>query len=270
MAINRLRLIQQKETAIAKQQRRGIAQLLEQGKEQSARIRVENIIREDINVELLEILELYCELLLARIGLLEARECDLGLEEAVKTVIHAAPRTEVKELHTVREILVHKYGKEFTQDAVDNTSGKVPEKVIKRLSVEPPSETLVTLYLVEIARAYQVPFSGSPIQEESNGSATLDGSDDDDEGPPSGRIAVPLADASDEISEKQRRLSQVANLPDPDAPSKSPISVAKPSPTTDNPRPVLKVVPQPIAKPKSKEDKELDDLRARFDALRKR
>jgi vacuolar protein sorting-associated protein IST1 len=73
MAINRLRLIQQKESAIAKQQRRAMAQLLESGKEQSARIRVENIIREDINVELLEILELYCELLLARIGLLELR-----------------------------------------------------------------------------------------------------------------------------------------------------------------------------------------------------
>jgi vacuolar protein sorting-associated protein IST1 len=50
-----------------------LAQLLETGKEQSARIRVENIIREDLNVELLEILELYCELLLARIGLLEQR-----------------------------------------------------------------------------------------------------------------------------------------------------------------------------------------------------
>jgi vacuolar protein sorting-associated protein IST1 len=47
--------------------------LLEAGKEASARIRVENIIRQDINVELMEMLELYCELILARIGLMESK-----------------------------------------------------------------------------------------------------------------------------------------------------------------------------------------------------
>ena len=71
MSVNRLRLMQQKQTALAKQARRELAHLLEQGKEESARIRVENIIREDLFVEMLEILELYCELLLARFGLLE-------------------------------------------------------------------------------------------------------------------------------------------------------------------------------------------------------
>jgi vacuolar protein sorting-associated protein IST1 len=71
MSVNRLRLMQQKQTALAKQSRRELAHLLEQGKEESARIRVENIIRDDLFVEMLEIIELYCELLLARFGLLE-------------------------------------------------------------------------------------------------------------------------------------------------------------------------------------------------------
>jgi len=71
MSVNRLRLMQQKQTALAKQARRELAQLLDQGKEESAKIRVENIIREDLFVEMLETLELYCELLLARFGLLE-------------------------------------------------------------------------------------------------------------------------------------------------------------------------------------------------------
>ena len=66
---------------------------------------MENIIRSDLTTELLEILELYCELLLARAGLLEAKECDPGLEEAVKSLLYAAPRTEIKELHTVRQLL---------------------------------------------------------------------------------------------------------------------------------------------------------------------
>lgn len=60
-------MVQQKDTAIAKQQRRAMAQLLEQGKDESARIRVENIIRSDLTTELLEILELYCELLLGAV-----------------------------------------------------------------------------------------------------------------------------------------------------------------------------------------------------------
>jgi vacuolar protein sorting-associated protein IST1 len=63
---------QSKSSAIAKQQRRQMAEIMAEGKLESARIRVESIIRSDITTELHEILELYCELLLARIQLLEA------------------------------------------------------------------------------------------------------------------------------------------------------------------------------------------------------
>lgn len=73
LSVSRLRMVQQRETALAKVNRRQMAQLLEQGKEESAKIRVENIIRQDISVELMEILELYCELLLARVQLMEAK-----------------------------------------------------------------------------------------------------------------------------------------------------------------------------------------------------
>lgn len=49
MSITRLRSLQQKKTAVAKANRRELAGLLNQGKDASARIRVENIIRGDIN-----------------------------------------------------------------------------------------------------------------------------------------------------------------------------------------------------------------------------
>jgi vacuolar protein sorting-associated protein IST1 len=71
LAVSRLRMLQNKKQAINQQQRREIANLLEKGKEESARIRVEHIIREDFTIEALEILELYCDLLLARFGLIE-------------------------------------------------------------------------------------------------------------------------------------------------------------------------------------------------------
>ena len=41
------------------------------GKEERARIRVEHIIREDFMVEAMEIIEMYCDLLLARFGMIE-------------------------------------------------------------------------------------------------------------------------------------------------------------------------------------------------------
>jgi vacuolar protein sorting-associated protein IST1 len=71
---------------------------------------------EDTMVELLEVLELYCELLLARFGLLETVRCvgvllsckilelmlewsdrdvDPGVSEAVIGIVHAAPRSAI-------------------------------------------------------------------------------------------------------------------------------------------------------------------------------
>lgn len=41
------------------------------GKDERARIRVEHIIREDYMVEAMEVLELYCELLISRLGLIQ-------------------------------------------------------------------------------------------------------------------------------------------------------------------------------------------------------
>ncbi|MCJ1257025.1 hypothetical protein MMC24_004850 [Lignoscripta atroalba] len=238
LAISRLRMVQQKDTAIAKQQRRSMAQLLEQGKEESARIRVENIIRSDITTELLEVLELYCELLLARTGLLEAKECDPGLEEAVKSIIYAAPRTDIKELQQARQLLVEKYGKEFALEAIENSDGKVAERVVKKLRVEPPPPELVTLYLKEIARTYGVPW---PKREE-----TPEEQDDDDEDTPSSRQAVKSLEAPLSTEELNKAT------PPRDLGPKSPVSIAPPSPSTDNLSPRVKLPGPPQLKPSAK------------------
>jgi vacuolar protein sorting-associated protein IST1 len=51
--------------------RRDIATLVERGKIETARIKVESLINEDIQIELLELLELYAEIILTRFGLIE-------------------------------------------------------------------------------------------------------------------------------------------------------------------------------------------------------
>lgn len=210
----------------------------QQGKEESARIRVENIIRSDITTELLEVLELYCELLLARTGLLEAKECDPGLEEAIKSIIYAAPRTDVKELQQARALLVEKYGKDFALEAVDNSDGKVAERVIKKLRVDPPEPELVTLYLKEIARTYGVNWprkEGSP-----------DGQNDEDDDTPSDGLAVKSLEEPLTTAE----LSKAT--PPRDLGPRSPVSVAPPSPSTDNLNPRIRLPGPPELKPGAK------------------
>ncbi|XP_063169166.1 IST1 homolog isoform X2 [Candoia aspera] len=138
LVINRLKLLEKKKTELAQKARKEIADYLSAGKDERARIRVEHIIREDYLVEAMEILELYCDLLLARFGLIHSmKELDSGLAEAVSTLIWAAPRlqSEVAEL----KILMHK------------------------LNVEAPPKILVERYLIEIAKNYNVPYEPDSV-----------------------------------------------------------------------------------------------------------
>lgn len=161
-------MAQKKDAAVSISARREMSVLLSQSREASARIRVENIIQTDICVELMEILELYAELLLARAGLLDARDAaaaaaspgvDTGLEEAAASIIYAAVRLprEVRELGVVRGLLVERFGKEFAVKCnVEGGGGVVPKRVVDKLRVEAPGNELVEAYLREIARTYGV------------------------------------------------------------------------------------------------------------------
>ncbi|KAF2274651.1 DUF292-domain-containing protein [Westerdykella ornata] len=269
LSISRLRMMQQKDSAKAKQQRREMAQLLEAGKVASARIRVENIIRADITTELHEMLELYCELVLARSQLLDApgnnhssnnngaaaAALDPALEEAVRSLIYAAPRTEVKELHAARALLVEKFGKEV---AVASMEGEgVAERVVAKLRVETPKRELVDAYLGEIARFYGVPFGREVKVEEE---------EDDDEGEGGvkekaereGRqLEAPLeaepgkAKSTARVREEDETEELVKATPPKTLGPTSPLRITPPSPSTDNVAPKLKLpgVPGDIAAP---------------------
>lgn len=280
LSIARLRKVQEKDEALAKQHRRAMAQLLESGKIESAKIRVENIIRSDITTELHEILELYCELLLARTGLMESATCDPGLEEAVKSLIYAAPRTEVKELQQVRSLLVDKYGKDFALVAMDNSDKMVSEKVLKKLTLAPPSPELVNGYLEEIARTYAVDW---PKKIESRD----EGPDDDVENPSGGQaqkeLNEPLLADADLKSIERRESLNKATVPKDSGPT-SPLRVNLPNPSSDNPHPRVKGIDLESQSKDANAQKtpgnagkgpvgtipEVDELARRFAALKKK
>jgi vacuolar protein sorting-associated protein IST1 len=217
---------------------------------------------------------------------MEAPTCDPGLEEAVKSLIYAAPRTDVKELQQVRALLVDKYGKEFALQAVENSDEKVAEKVLKKLVVTPPSQELVNGYLEEIARTYGVDWPKKP--REDIGEPPEYVVDDDDENPSGGQVQKNLEapiPVNGRQAEEREQLSR-ATPPKNFGPS-SPLRVNPPSPSTDNLHPRVKVGTLDLKPSKKMQDAgaakkdiesevlaggtipDVDELAKRFAALKK-
>lgn len=238
MAISKLKFLQEKKSAIAKQQRRQLADLLSAGKETSAKIRVENIIRDDIAVELMEFCELYCELLLARVQIvldMHRNETEGGLKEAILSIIYCCSYTEITELTTLGDLLKIRYGAEYAHRVLENTDFEyVPEKITKRCDVMPPAEELVDMYLIEIARTYEVPYSGLPVETLDVDTSNPDEDNDDDD----------TDGGSGGVGELEAPLAAADSVPKVAAKSR------------------------PASAPKKKVD-DFDDLRARFAALKR-
>lgn len=189
LSINRLKLMEKKKTELAMKARKEIADYIQLNKYDRARIRVEHIIREDYLVEAMELIEMYCDLLLARFGLIETMKyCDEALVESVSTVIWAAPRlsSDCLELKAVADQLVFKYGKEFGQQSRSNSNNTVNERLIHKLSPDPPPKVLVERYLIEIAKNYNVPFEPDPEIMMSEGIPSMDSKEFEALGTPSG------------------------------------------------------------------------------------
>ncbi|KAJ2801955.1 Vacuolar protein sorting-associated protein ist1 [Coemansia helicoidea] len=283
LAANRLRFLQEKQTALNTKARRGIASLLEAGKVASATVRVEGIIRDDLHIEAMEIVELFCELLCARAGLVDQLPTvDPGLCEAVSSVIYASSRIEARELPRIRDLLAAKYGKDVVMGAADNADGHVNAKLLQKLSVTPPSQALVGLYLKEIAAAYRVDWRP-------------DGDSDDDK--PSGGLREPAGavpaepmlpvqapeqedgDGADgpRADEGGDDVAALLSIPAPptdrstgdaeaaDTPPAAPVEVPAIQPART---PADKSAPDKDAESASSGTPTMDELQRRFDALR--
>nr|CAG4635066.1 EOG090X0DNH [Alona affinis] len=165
LAVNRLKLLEKKNTELALKARKEIADYIAAGKAERAKIRVEQIIREDYLVEAMELLEMYCDLLLARFGLIQQmKTLDEGLAEAISSLIWVAPRmqADVQELKVIAEQLGVKYGKPYSLACRDNAIGTVSPKLMHKLSVQAPPKILVEKYIIEIAKNYNVPYEPDP------------------------------------------------------------------------------------------------------------
>ena len=153
-----------------------------------------------------------------------------------------------------------RFGPPFAQAAIENSDKKVSPRVLCKLTIDPPSQTLVNNYLREIARTYNVNWVDN------------DDLSDDDSGD-GGGIAVlepPLESDFGDVTKLE------------------PIVIAPPTPTSENLHPQIKVPPNSMSIRRVSDSKpsqskpatnivedtssvpSLDDLMSRFEALKKR
>ncbi|XVE92575.1 hypothetical protein REPUB_Repub01dG0110000 [Reevesia pubescens] len=171
LAISRIKLLQNKRDLQLKHMRKEIAQFLQAGQEPIARIRVEHVIREQNICAAYEILELFCEFVLARVPILETqKECPSELREAVASIIFAAPRcSDVPDLLQIKNLFSTKYGKEFVISATElRPDSSVNRAIIEKLLVSAPSGEIRLKVLKEIAQEYSVEWDSSGTEAEFN------------------------------------------------------------------------------------------------------
>ncbi|CAG9864370.1 unnamed protein product [Phyllotreta striolata] len=165
LAMSRLKLLQKKKTELTEKARKEIADFIAAGKTERAKIRVEYIIREDYMVEALEVVEMYCDLLLARFGLISnMKELDEGISEAIASLIWVAPRlmSDIQELKVIGDLLAAKYGQQYAEACRAESIEAISPKLKHKLSIHAPPKLLVEKYMIEIAKCYNVAYEPDP------------------------------------------------------------------------------------------------------------
>ncbi|KAL6521433.1 hypothetical protein OROGR_018002 [Orobanche gracilis] len=168
MATARVKLLRNKREVVIKQIRRDIAMLLESGQDATARIRVDHVIREQNIMAANELIELFCELVVARLSIIaKQRECPADLKEGISSLIFAAPRcSDIPELLSIRDVFQKKYGKDFVSAATDlRSNAGVNRMLIEKLSVKTPSGEIKLKVLKEIAKEYQIQWDTTESEE---------------------------------------------------------------------------------------------------------
>ncbi|ANM58123.1 Regulator of Vps4 activity in the MVB pathway protein [Arabidopsis thaliana] len=164
-----MKLLQNKRDMQLKHMKKEIAHFLQAGQEPIARIRVEHVIREMNLWAAYEILELFCEFILARVPILESeKECPRELREAIASIIFAAPRcSEVPDLLQIKNLFGTKYGKEFIMVASElRPDSGVNRTIIEKLSPTSPSGAARLKMLKEIAQEYSLNWDSSATEAE--------------------------------------------------------------------------------------------------------
>ncbi|TYK10119.1 Ist1 domain-containing protein [Cucumis melo var. makuwa] len=176
LAVSRIKLLRNKKDVHIKQLKGDLAKLLEAGQDQTARIRVEHFVREEKSKEAYELIEIFCELIVARMPMIESQKnCPIDLKEAVSSVIFASPRcADIPELLDVRKHFKSKYGKEFVSAAVElRPECGVNRMLVEKLSAKAPDGQSKLKILTAIAEEYNIKWDPKSFGDSINPPADL-------------------------------------------------------------------------------------------------
>ncbi|KAG6718469.1 hypothetical protein I3842_04G151800 [Carya illinoinensis] len=169
LAVSRIKLLKNKREAQLKQLKREVAQLLESGQDRTARIRVEHVVREEKTTAAYELIEIYCELIVARLSIIESQKnCPIDLKEAISSVIFAAPRcADIPELMDIRKQFTAKYGKDFVSSAIElRPDCGVGRMLVEKLSAKAPDGQTKMKILSTIAEEHNVKWDPNSLEEQ--------------------------------------------------------------------------------------------------------
>ena len=155
--IERMKLVTNKKLINIKNISKELSILLNNNKEENARIRCESLIAEENILKVFEIMNVYCEMLLIRINYIEVEiKCPDEMLENIASIIYCAKRLEINEFVDIANQLALKYSAEFAHEHYENKHNKVNPKIVALLSVKPPDVDIVVEHLEDIADEYKI------------------------------------------------------------------------------------------------------------------
>ncbi|KAL6648423.1 hypothetical protein ACP70R_012647 [Stipagrostis hirtigluma subsp. patula] len=145
-----------------------VGQLLAIGHLDRALLRAEQVIEEDNMLEVLDIIELYCKILIEHAAQLEKpKECSEEIKEAAAGLMFASARCgELPELLDARAVLADKFGRDFAAAAKEGAHGVVDPTLVRKLSGERASLEQKRRLVKEIAAENDIllDFPENPVE----------------------------------------------------------------------------------------------------------
>ncbi len=152
-ALSRMALVKNKKIGFVQSQRKEATKDLSEHKITLARIKQEQILREEYVVEAFEIIRGYLELIRARVHIIASeKKCPAMLSEAIDTILWCSTTSEIKEFQSIKADLQLKYGKKYIKEALDDQNKSIDPYVLSKLTTNLPDPKLVNHCLKALAQ----------------------------------------------------------------------------------------------------------------------
>ncbi|KAF5181619.1 Regulator of vps4 activity in the mvb pathway protein [Thalictrum thalictroides] len=134
----------------------------------SSLCKVEHVVREEKTMAAYDLIDIYCELVVARLPIIESQKnCPIDLKEAVSSIVFASPRcADIPELLDARKHFTTKYGKDFITCALElRPECGVNRLMVEKLSARAPDGQTKLKILTEIAKEHNVEWDSEAFGE---------------------------------------------------------------------------------------------------------